>query len=99
MADPTTDADTVPVSFEVLAVERVHGRSTVAAVAVVSLLIDGAEIAFQGFTVRRKHGHVEVRVPEFRCPISGDWLPAVVLPPEIEEPIGRAILAAEKEMT
>lgn len=37
---------------------------------------------------------VGVEAPQFRHPRDGRYLPAVVLPPELRDPIGREVLEA-----
>ena len=92
----TTDMDTantesVQVSFQVLRVERVDaGRLYALATVVVS--VNEMEMAIQGVRVMRQPtGMLAVEAPRFRRP-GGEWVPAVMLPPELKQAIADEIL-------
>ncbi|EPY00604.1 hypothetical protein [Magnetospirillum fulvum] len=86
--------DTLPVSVEVLGIERVN-RGALAALAVVEIVFDGVPVRLQGVQLRRKPGGgLTVEAPCFRAG-DGRWLPAVVLPPEIGQAIADAAGNAE----
>lgn len=84
---PTPDADTVPVRFEVKAVERVLDRGALVGLAIVDIDIAGVELTLQGVQIVREAGGLSIRSPVFRHPRSGRWLPGVLLPPELAEAI------------
>lgn len=83
--------DTVPVSFEVLEVER-FDRGPIMADARVRVEIAGIELELQGVTMRRSgRGAADIIPPQFRCPRTGRWFPAVVLPQELWDAIATEI--------
>ncbi|HTH16079.1 MAG TPA: hypothetical protein VL974_05445 [Magnetospirillum sp.] len=67
--------------------------------ALASAEIEVAGIAFrlEGIQVVRGRGRgfatVQVKLPTYRA-ADGAWHPAVALPPELERPLGEAVLAA-----
>ena len=85
--------ETVPVSYEVLQVEPVHGSGRLVGLAVVRVELAGVELTLQGVQVRHGPAGLVVDAPQFRHPRDGRWLPAVVLPPELRDAIGREVLA------
>lgn len=85
-------AETVPVRFEVLGVERVD-RGRLVALANVLVDVAGVELTLQGVQVVREADGVVVRAPAFRHPRDGRWLPAVLLPPELRDAIGAEVLS------
>lgn len=86
-------SDTGIVSFEVRGVEPVHGSGRLLALAIVVVDVDGIELVLQGVQVVRGSGGLpEVRAPVFRHPASGQWVPAVLLPPELSEAIAKEVL-------
>ena len=87
----TLDTDSVEVSFEVIRVERVEsGR--LFALATVVITVNDVEMAIQGVRVMRQPtGMLAVEAPRFRRP-GGEWVPAVMLPPELKQAIADEIL-------
>ncbi len=87
----TLDSDSVEVSFEVVRVERVDsGR--LCALATVVVTVNDVEMAIQGVRVMRQPtGMLAVEAPRFRRP-GGEWVPAVMLPPELKQAIADEIL-------
>ncbi len=89
--------DTVPVRFEVLIFEPVHGAGRLVGLASVRLDLGDLELTLQGVGVIRDHaGKLSVRAPVWRHPGSGKWLPAVLLPPELSAAIGAELLRMMK---
>ena len=91
------DSSSVEVSFEVLRVERVDaGR--LHALATVLVSVNDVEMAIQGVRVMRQPtGMLAVEAPRFRRS-GGEWVPAVMLPPELKQAIADEILN-QVEMT
>ena len=87
----TLDTNSVEVSFEVIRVERVEsGR--LFALATVVITVNDVEMAIQGVRVMRQPtGLLAVEAPRFRRP-GGEWVPAVMLPPELKQAIADEIL-------
>lgn len=86
--------ESVPVRFEVLGTEPVHGAGRLVALANVALDVAGLELTLQGVSVTRDgRGALAVRGPVWRHPGSGRWLPALLLPDELQQAIGNAVLA------
>ena len=87
----TLETDSVEVSFEVIRVERVEtGR--LFALATVVITVNDVEMAIQGVRVMRQPtGLLAVEAPRFRRP-GGEWVPAVMLPPELKQAIADEIL-------
>ncbi len=86
-------SETTTVGIEVLAVEPVAGAGRLLALAVVNLVLDGVEVTLQGVNVMRQpDGQLACQVPRWRHP-KGNWLPAVVLPPELTKAIADAVFA------
>jgi len=85
------DSDSVEVSFQVVSVERVDtGR--LFALATVVITVNDVEMAIQGVRVMRQPtGMLAVEAPRFRRP-GGEWVPAVMLPPELKQAIADEIL-------
>ncbi|UFN48911.1 hypothetical protein LPC08_23425 [Roseomonas sp. OT10] len=93
-----TDAETVPVRYEVKGLEAVRGAGRLAGLAVVDVEIAGGLLTLQGVqVVRETDGSLTCKAPVFRHPRDGRWLPAVVLPPELRDAIGQEVVElAEK---
>jgi len=90
----TDDADTTTVEFELIEVQRID-RGPIIATAHVCVILDGVEVVVQGLTVRRcKDGTADVSAPVYRCPRTGSWLPAVVLPQKLLDAIALEVLHA-----
>ena len=87
-----TDAETEIVRFEVCQVERVE-RGRLIGLAVVSLDIAGVELTLSGVQIMRgTNGTLECRAPVWRHPRSGEWLPGVLLPPELASALAAEVL-------
>lgn len=84
--------DTTSVSFELVDLSRVVARGKLLAVASVEILVAGVAIVVQGWRVLRgADGWAYVEPPTVRH-VDGDWIPAVALPPELEEAIAQVIM-------
>ena len=85
------ETDSIEVAFEVVRVERVDaGR--LHALATVIVTVNDVEMAIQGVRVMRQPtGMLAVEAPRFRRP-GGEWVPAVMLPPELKRAIADEIL-------
>lgn len=82
-------SDTVPVTFEVVNVRRIKRGVWLADV---ELSIDGVQLTLQGFrAVQETPTRKAIELPGYVD--RGAWRPAIVLPKEIAEPLGRAIVA------
>lgn len=93
--DDTGAGETVPVRFTVLGVEPVRGTGRLVGLAVVDVDLAGVVLTLQGVQlVRDPAGRLTCRAPVWRHPVSGRWVPAVVLPPELSEAIAAEVLAA-----
>ena len=89
--------ETVPVRFTVQGVEPVRAAGRLIALAIVALDVAGVELVLQGVqVVRGVDGVLTVRPPVWRHPASGRWLPAMVLPPELQAAIGVEVLSMGK---
>ncbi|MBN8925540.1 MAG: hypothetical protein J0H19_02850 [Rhodospirillales bacterium] len=87
-------ATTMSVTFEVTSLRRLHGAGPVVALASVSVDLDGVELELHGLQVRRRpDGLLECKAPHFRD-TTGRWRTAITLPPELEDAIGREVIAA-----
>ena len=90
-----TDDDTETVSFEVVRVERVHGRGDLIGMAVVELDISGVAITLQGLLIRRIGAHrITVALPSFKSPRDGAMKTAIMLPLELTDAIGAAVASS-----
>lgn len=88
-------SETVPVRFEVLGVEAVHGVGRLLGLACVALDVAGVEWTLQGVqVVRGADGGLAVRAPVFRHPRDGRSLPAVVLPDGLRDAITAEVLGS-----
>jgi hypothetical protein len=86
--------DAVPVRFVVDGVERVRGSGRLIGLANVTVEIAGAWLTLQGVqVVRDASGGLTCRAPVFRHPRDGRWLPAVLLPAELQDAVGAQVLA------
>ena len=86
--------DTMPVTFRLTGLERIHAPGKLVALAVVELEIGGAVLTLQGVQVLRlPNGQTECRAPCFRSS-TGRWLPAVMLPPGLASALAAEVLAA-----
>lgn len=84
--------DTTPVRFEVLGVEPV-GRGRLIALANVAVEIEGVAFKIQGLRVVRGAASPTVEAPQWRHPVNGRWLPALLLPADLRDAIAAEVLA------
>lgn len=78
----------VAVSYEVIGLEWIRRPSRVVAIACALVTIAGIETLVQGILVKRlPDGKLTVSAPVWRHPVTGDFHPAVKLPPEVSEAI------------
>jgi hypothetical protein len=97
IAAQSRDTDTVPVTFTVTDLRRLHSAGSLLALATVAIDANGVEILLSGVQVLRlPNGRLQARSPRYRAQ-SGEWLPAVTLPEELERAIGREVLAMVTE--
>ena len=94
-ADDTCEKQTV--ALTVRGAVPVQGRGALIGLAVVELNIAGVELVLQGVTVMRTPAGVEVRSPVWRHPSTGQWLPGVLLPPELASALTTQTVAALRE--
>lgn len=91
-------AETVPVTFTVIGVERVQGTGRLIGLAIVELDFAGVILTLQGVqVVRELNGSLSCKPPVFRHPKTGRWLAAVVLPPTLAEAIGHEVVSWRAE--
>jgi hypothetical protein len=84
--------ETVPVAFELLEVQPVHGVRDLLALASVSLDVAGVPIELHGLrVVPQPGGRLGVGVPMYRH--AGVSRPAAVLPPELLDAIAVEVAA------
>ena len=86
--------DTAAVTVTVLGIEAVTGMGACIALAVIEVDVAGVVFTIQGARVMRSPDGLRCLAPCFRHPRSGEWLPGVVLPPELSEHMAREVLAA-----
>lgn len=90
----TADPDAIAVEFTVSNIRHVHDAGRLLALATVTIELAGIEIALNGVQVRRlPNGKLRCQAPQFRTH-TGTWEPAVTMPEELEEAIGREVLTA-----
>ena len=83
------------VTFSVVGVERVHGRSDLVALAIVELELAGVLMTLQGLQVRRvSPKRITVALPAFKHPRDGVMRTAIVLPPELSDVIVASVAHA-----
>jgi hypothetical protein len=88
-------AETIGVGYRVISIERVHNAGRLLALATVELDVAGCVIVLQGCQVpRRVDGSIECAAPVWRHPRIGQWLPAVILRPELAAALAGEVLAA-----
>ena len=86
-------SETVPVTYTVLGFEQVQGAGRLVGLAIVEVDLAGVVLTLQGAqVVREADGSLTCKAPTFRHPRTGGWLPAVVLPPELRDAIGREVV-------
>ena len=88
--------ETVPVDVRLLAIERTS-IGKVRAYAAVEIEIAGVCLIVEGITVTQDRGEISVDLPGWRR--DGRKYPAVGLPEELYQPLGRLVLAAYRDMT
>src|SRR5215469_14095527 len=75
-------------------VEPVRGAGRLEALAAIELDVAGVVIVLQGVQLRRRaDGDFDCAAPAFRHPRTGQWFPAVILPPELRTALGKEVLA------
>lgn len=85
--------DTLPVSVELVQVDRTPGRGSLFALAVAEIEVGGIVFRLQGVQVRHAlNGGLAVVEPHCRAP-CGNWLPAVIMPPEVNRALAGLIRA------
>jgi hypothetical protein len=90
-------SSTIPVTFVVTQLRRLHSAGQLLALATVAIDLDGVALTLHGVQVLRlPNGKLQCKAPHYRAQ-TGQWLPAVTLPDELERAIGAEILAAFTE--
>ncbi|UFN48121.1 hypothetical protein LPC08_19195 [Roseomonas sp. OT10] len=88
-----TGAETVPVRYEVKALEPVRGAGRLVGLALVEVEVAGVILTLQGVQVLHGGGGgLTCRAPCFRHPRDGRGLPAVVLPAALADAIAAEVL-------
>ena len=89
-----TLAETAVVTFALTGLEHARGRGRLLGLADAEVVVEGVAITVQGIRVVHDDASgLVVQPPRFRHP-DGRWLPAVVLPRELEEAIAAEVLRA-----
>src|SRR5215213_8428281 len=89
-----TLTETAVVTFTLTGLEHARGRGRLLGLANAEVVVEGVTITVQGIrVVHDDAGALVVQPPRFRHP-DGRWLPAVVLPQELEEAIAAEVLRA-----
>lgn len=89
-----TLAETAVVTFTLTGLEHARGRGRLLGLADAEVVVEGVAIIVRGIrVVHDDAGALVVQPPRFRHP-DGRWLPAVVLPRELEEAIAAEVLRA-----
>jgi stage V sporulation protein G len=87
-------SDTVPVTFTVTEIRRLHSAGRLLALATVEINLDGVAMTLHGVAVTRlPNGSLQCAAPRYRT-TTGQWAPAVTLPAELEIAIGNEVVAA-----
>lgn len=94
--------DIALVACRVHAITRVtHAHLLALASADIEIEIDGVGFRLDGIQViaakARGFPTVQVKLPTYRG-VDGVWHPAITLPPELERPLGDAVLAAYQSL-
>lgn len=90
----TTAPATIPVTFTVTSLRHLHDAGRLLVLADVTMDLGGIEIALHGVQVLRlPTGRLRCQAPRHRSH-TGEWLPAVTLPEELELAIGREVMTA-----
>jgi hypothetical protein len=88
------ETETVDIIYRVIGVEPVRGAGRLIGLAIVEIEIAGVVIRLQGVQIRRRsYGRVDRQPSMWRNPRTGQWLPAVVLPPELAEALAAEVLS------
>ena len=85
-----TEAATTTVTF-VSDLEPVRGAGRLVALAEVELELDGVVLVMQGVRVMRQCDRIAMQVPRYCDPRTGQWLPALIVPAELERAIAREL--------
>lgn len=89
-----TTPDTIPVTFTVSNLRHLRGAGRLLVLADVTMDMHGIEIGLNGVQiVRLPTGRLRCQAPRYRSH-TGEWLPAVTLPEELELAIGREVMTA-----
>lgn len=101
MAATATLADEIAlVSCRVMDITRVT-HAHLLALASAEIELDGVSFRVDGIQVvtgrARGFTTVQVRLPTYRG-ADGQWHPAIILPPELERPLGDAVMAAYRAL-
>jgi hypothetical protein len=87
-------SSTIPVTFTVTELRRLHSAGNLLALATVAIDLHGIELTLHGIQIQRlPGGALQCSAPRYRCP-TGQWQPAVTLPDELEVAIGNEVIAA-----
>lgn len=88
------DSETATVSFTLLGLEHARDRGRLLGLASVEILLAGVAVTVQGIRIiYEPDGSLLVQPPRFRHP-DGQWLPVVILPPELASAIAAEVLGA-----
>lgn len=86
--------ETATVTFTVLGFELVTGHGSLVAFAAVEVELDGIVLHLDGVgVICARDGRLIAQAPRFRG-ASGEWRPAIGLPPELAQAMGREVLQA-----
>lgn len=92
MTETETASVTAPVTVELIQVDRTPGRGSLYGLAVAEIDVGGVVFRLQAIPIRRERGGLVISEPCTRCP-SGDWVPAVCLPPEVFDALAGLVRA------
>jgi hypothetical protein len=82
-----TDAPTTTVTFTVSRLEPIRGAGRLVALVTVELELEGVVLVMQGVRVVRHRDRITTQAPRFRHPLTGAWVPALLLPDELGQAI------------
>lgn len=86
------ETERVPIEVELIEWHPCR-RGAIVAAATVRITVGPLELELQNVLVRHWRDEFTVQVPQSRCPITGNWADAIVLPPEAIEAIADLLLA------
>lgn len=86
-----TDRTTTTVTFTVTRLERVRGAGRLVALVTVELELEGVVLVMQGVRVVRDRDRMTTQAPRFRNPLTGAWVPALLLPDELGQAIANEV--------